>query len=119
MLKVFCPVTVADEVELPRTVCVAQGFVGAATNAAGDDDAVAGQRLPLPVPLDLHLPRCDGEDSTWYVTGTSYLTSLELAETSLIRGKGGKQVVMTVDGAETPLVQGCRYTGRIVLTLAG
>ena len=58
------------------------------------------------------------KDSTWYVTGTSYLTSLELAETSLIRGKGEKRVVMTVDGAETPLVQGRRYTGRIVLSLA-
>lgn len=59
------------------------------------------------------------KDSTWYVTGTSYLTSLELAEASLIRGKGGKRVVMTVDGAETPIVQGRRYTGRIVLTLEG
>ena len=56
------------------------------------------------------------KDSTWYVTGTSYITSLELERTSLIYGKGGKRVAMTVDGVETPIQPG-KYTGKIVLTL--
>ncbi len=58
------------------------------------------------------------KDSTWCVTGTCYLTELALERTSLILGKGGRRVVMTVDGAETPIAQDSRYTGKIVLTLA-
>jgi hypothetical protein len=56
------------------------------------------------------------KDSTWYVTGTSYLTSLELERTSLIFGTQGRKVRMTVDGVETPVAPG-KYVGKIVLEL--
>jgi hypothetical protein len=56
------------------------------------------------------------KDSTWYVTGTSYLTSLELERTSLIFGTQGRKVRMTVDGVETPIAPG-KYVGKIVLEL--
>lgn len=55
-------------------------------------------------------------NSTWYVTGTSYITSLEIGEHGLIRGFDNKKVVMTVDGVKTEIAPGC-YTGKIVLDL--
>ena len=55
--------------------------------------------------------------STWLVTGTSYLTALELQESSILRGYNGKRLVMTVDGAQTPIAAGS-YQGKIVLSLA-
>ena len=55
--------------------------------------------------------------STWLVTGTSYVTELELAPNAILKGAGGRKLVMTVDGVETPVAPG-RYQGEIVLTLA-
>ena len=55
--------------------------------------------------------------STWVVTGTSYLTSLDLAPNAILKGSGGRKLVMTVDGVETPVAPG-HYQGTIVLTLA-
>jgi hypothetical protein len=48
----------------------------------------------------------------WMVTGTNYLSSLTIDETSSILGMG---LVMTVDGVETEIAAGT-YTGQIVLT---
>ena len=55
--------------------------------------------------------------STWVVTGTSYLTSLDLAPNAILKGSDGRKLVMTVDGVETPVAPG-HYQGTIVLTLA-
>ena len=55
--------------------------------------------------------------SAWTVTGTSYLTSLELEKGAVIKGKDGKAVKMTVDGKETEIAAG-KYTGKIVLSVA-
>lgn len=57
--------------------------------------------------------RLDAE-STWLVTGTCYLTGLELAPHAILKGYGGKALRMEVDGAETPVEAGS-YRGRIVL----
>ncbi len=50
--------------------------------------------------------------SKWMITGTNYLASLTLDETSSIAGMG---LVMTVDGVETAIEPGT-YTGEIILT---
>lgn len=55
--------------------------------------------------------------STWTVTGTSYLTSLTLADGAKLQGADGKKVTMTVDGVETPTAAGT-YTGTVVITVA-
>lgn len=55
--------------------------------------------------------------STWIVTGTSYLTKLELAPAAIVKAPAGKTLSMTVDGVETALVPGNQYQGRIVLEL--
>ena len=55
--------------------------------------------------------------SVWNVTGTSYLTSLTLAEGAKLQGADGKKVTMTVDGVETPIAAGT-YTGNVVITVA-
>lgn len=54
--------------------------------------------------------------SSWLVTGVSYLTGLELADTAILKGYGGRKLTMTVDGLETPVAPGS-YRGRIVLSL--
>lgn len=54
--------------------------------------------------------------SVWTLTGTSYLTALELEKGAVIKGIDGKAVKMTVDGAETEIDAG-NYTGKIVLSL--
>ena len=54
-------------------------------------------------------------DSSWIVTGTSYITSLMLAENGIVKAQSGKKVVMIVDGVETEVKPG-NYTGHIVLT---
>ena len=56
--------------------------------------------------------------STWLVTGTSYITALELGENAIVKGAHGKKLVMTVDGVETPVEWGHSYYGKIVLSLA-
>ncbi len=57
------------------------------------------------------------EKSAWIVTGTSYLTSLTLAEGAVLTAPEGKTLVMTIDGVPTA-VQSGSYTGKIVLTIA-
>jgi hypothetical protein len=59
------------------------------------------------------------EKSKWLVTGTSYLTRLTLAEGAVVRAAPFHDMVMTVDGVETPLVDGATYEGNIVLTVTG
>ena len=52
--------------------------------------------------------------SAWVVTGTSYVTALNLAEGASVRAPEGKKLTVTVDGAPVELRSGA-YTGRIVL----
>lgn len=57
-------------------------------------------------------------DSTWKVTGTSYLTHLTIAEGATIAASDGSSIVMTVDGVETALTAGT-YEGEIVISVTG
>jgi hypothetical protein len=57
------------------------------------------------------------EKSAWVVTGTSYITALNLAEGATVTAPAGKTLTMTVDGVETAIVPGS-YAGKIVLTVA-
>lgn len=53
-------------------------------------------------------------DSTWRVTGTSYLTSLTVGEDASLVGVGGKAVTVTIGGTTydaADLVAGTTYTG--------
>lgn len=54
------------------------------------------------------------EDSRWIVTGTSYLTRLELAPGATVDAPGGKALRMTVDGVPTELKSGT-YRGAVTL----
>lgn len=54
--------------------------------------------------------------SVWTVTGTSYLTSLQLAEGAVVKGADGKTVAMTVDGVETAVKAGS-YEGNITVSV--
>jgi len=56
------------------------------------------------------------KDSTWTVTGASYLTSLTLTEGARLEAPLGKTPVMTVNGTATPIAAGT-YTGAIVITV--
>ena len=55
-------------------------------------------------------------NSQWLVTGTSYVTSLTLAEGAKLAAAEGGKLTMTVDGVETPVAPGT-YTGVIELTV--
>jgi hypothetical protein len=55
-------------------------------------------------------------DSSWTLTGTSYLTSLTLEEGSVVAGLYGAEVTMTVNGVETAIAPGA-YSGAIVLAV--
>lgn len=57
------------------------------------------------------------KDSVWTVTGTSYLTSLTLAEGARVNAPQGKALTMLVDGVETPIAPGT-YQGKISLSPA-
>ena len=57
----------------------------------------------------------DGK-SSWTVTGTSYLTSLTIAEGAALVGPEGRKVTMSVDGVETVIAAGT-YKGDIVLSV--
>ena len=57
------------------------------------------------------------ESSAWTVTGTSYVTALNIAEGATVAAPEGKTLTMTVDGVETAIVPGS-YAGKIVLTVA-
>jgi hypothetical protein len=52
--------------------------------------------------------------STWTVTGTSYLTSLTLANNSIVTAPQGQKLTVIVDGTAKPLQAGS-YKGAIVL----
>lgn len=56
--------------------------------------------------------------STWTVTGTSYISSLELSAKSSVKAPKGKSVTMTVDGEETSITAGGSWTGAITLTVS-
>ena len=56
------------------------------------------------------------DTSKWYVTGTSYLTSLTLAERAVLAGAEGKKLTMKVNGVDTPVAPGT-YTGVIELSV--
>lgn len=71
-------------------------------------------QTPAPTVNNGVIVTVDG-DSSWIVTGTSYITSLMLAENGIVKAQSGKKVVMTVDGVETEVKPG-NYTGHIVLT---
>jgi hypothetical protein len=53
----------------------------------------------------------------WTVTGTSYLTRLEVAEGAVIRAPAGTNLTMTVDGVKTAIVPGV-HAGSIVMMVA-
>ncbi|MFF4658815.1 hypothetical protein [Streptomyces sp. NPDC001381] len=55
--------------------------------------------------------------STWTVTGTSYLTSLTLADDAAVKAPRGRTVTLTVDGTVTALTPGSTYTGALTLTV--
>jgi hypothetical protein len=55
-------------------------------------------------------------NSSWTLTGTSYLTSLAIEEGSVIKGSDGAAVTMTVDGVETAIAPGV-HQGAIVLSV--
>ena len=54
--------------------------------------------------------------TVWTVTGTSYVSSLTLAQGASIQAPAGKTVTMTVNGTATPIAAGT-YTGAVVLTV--
>jgi len=56
------------------------------------------------------------KNSIWTVAGTSYLTSLTLADGAVIKAPSGKTLTMTVDGEKTEIEAGA-YTGKIVLAV--
>jgi hypothetical protein len=56
------------------------------------------------------------DGAIWKVTGESYTSSL-IVEDGAIVGTKGKTVAMTVDGEPTPIQQGQRYEGAIVIQL--
>jgi hypothetical protein len=55
--------------------------------------------------------------SQWTVTGTCYLTGLDLDADVTITAPAGFTVSMTVEGAPTEIVPGNSYSGAIVLTI--
>ena len=53
-------------------------------------------------------------DSTWIVTGVSYITSLRIERGAVMKAADGSGLRMTVDGAETAIRPG-HYKGKIVI----
>jgi hypothetical protein len=54
--------------------------------------------------------------SKWIVTGTSYLTSLSIAEDSAVAAPEGSKMEMTVNGVKKEIKAG-KYSGKIALTV--
>ena len=102
-----------------------EGVISAATAAYREGVTVINQfnrceinhitQTPAPVVNNGVIVRMD-KDSDWYVTGTCYLTSLEIAPYARLLGVSSKTLVMTVDGVETEIAPGA-YTGNIILSL--
>ena len=60
------------------------------------------------------------KDATWIVTGTSYITKLVMDPGAILKTVHGKKLVITVDGQEKEnTIDGCEYSGRIVLDVLG
>lgn len=59
-----------------------------------------------------------GSGSVWSVTGTCYLSKLDIAADAAVTGAGRGRVTMTVDGTATAIMPGQTYTGAIVLTVS-
>ena len=57
------------------------------------------------------------KDCVWTVAGTSYLTSLTVANGAVIKAPDGKSLTMTVDGVQTPVKAGT-YRGKIVIKVS-
>jgi hypothetical protein len=57
------------------------------------------------------------KNSIWTVTGTSYLTSLTVANGAGIKAPEGKTLTMTVDGVKKTIVPGT-YRGKIVISVS-
>ena len=57
------------------------------------------------------------KDSTWNVTGSSWLTKLTIEEGAVIAADGGKKLSATVNGEPVELKPG-EYTGVIAITVA-
>ena len=57
------------------------------------------------------------KDTTWIVTGTSYITVLDVAPGAIVKAPAGKKLTLTVDGVETPIKPG-KYQGHLVLSIA-
>jgi hypothetical protein len=55
-------------------------------------------------------------NSSWTLTGTCYLTRLTVEEGSVVAGRDGAEVSMTLDGVQTPIEPGT-YSGAIVLAI--
>jgi hypothetical protein len=55
-------------------------------------------------------------NSSWTLTGTCYLSSLSLEKGSIVTGRDGSQVTMTVDGVKTAIAAGA-YSGAIELAV--
>ncbi len=53
--------------------------------------------------------------SAWTVTGTSYITALELDDGAVVKALEGKELCVTIDGKPVELKSGVRYTGKIVM----
>jgi hypothetical protein len=56
--------------------------------------------------------------AVWTVTGTSYLSALDIAAAASVTAPSGKTVSMTVDGTATAVKAGGSYSGAITLTVA-
>jgi hypothetical protein len=56
--------------------------------------------------------------AVWTVTGTSYLSALDIAADASVTAPSGKTVSMTVDGTATAVKAGGSYSGAITLTVA-
>lgn len=54
--------------------------------------------------------------ASWTLTGTSFLSSLTIEDGATLTAAPGCELVMTVDGAETPVAAGT-YTGAITLSV--
>ena len=54
------------------------------------------------------------DGSVWTVTHDSYLSSLTIGTDASVQAEDGHDLVMTVNGAETPLAPGT-YEGEIVI----
>jgi hypothetical protein len=91
----------------------------AKSSIGAEDYKLLGEvtNTPGPVINNGVIVSLDGQ-SSWTVTGTSYLSSLTIAEGATLTGPEGKEVTMTVDGKKTAVKAGA-YEGDIVISVSG